>query len=167
MPRVGGQYQTISCSYIHGVTDRHTPTHTCRDRPLPFSLENGGALDLNIRVERESLDRNTSTSRLALAHRERIFPCTPDTRGWGSSGGKKGGRGGQIQSGDAGEVLVLRSARLDVAPVQGVDLVHLGEVIHVGQEHVDLDDVLEASASGLQDGLQVLDALVLDSYVSS
>lgn len=55
----------------------------------------------------------------------------------------------------------VRSARLDVAPVGAVDLVHLGKVAHVGQEDVDLDDLLQASAGSLEDGRQVLDALVL------
>ena len=54
-----------------------------------------------------------------------------------------------------------RSARLDVAPVGGVDLVHLGEVVHVGKENIDLDDLLEAGASCLKNGRKVLDALVL------
>lgn len=55
----------------------------------------------------------------------------------------------------------LRSAGLDVAPVGAVDLVHLGKVGHVGEEDVDLDDLLEGGAGGLEDGRQVLDALVL------
>lgn len=60
-----------------------------------------------------------------------------------------------------GEQMNLRSAGLDVAPVGAVDLVHLGKVAHVGQEDVDLDDLLEAGAGGFEDGGQVLDALVL------
>lgn len=54
-----------------------------------------------------------------------------------------------------------RPAGLDVAPVRAVHLVHLGKVAHVGQEDVDLDDLFEAGAGGLEDGGQVLDALVL------
>lgn len=50
---------------------------------------------------------------------------------------------------------------LDLAPVLRVDLVHGGKVGHVGDEDIDLDDVLDGGASSLEDGLQVLDALVL------
>ena len=55
----------------------------------------------------------------------------------------------------------VRPAGLDVASVGRVDLVHLGKVLHVGEPDVDLDDLLEGGASGLEDGLEVLDALVL------
>lgn len=55
----------------------------------------------------------------------------------------------------------LRSAGLDVAPVGAVDLVHLGKVGHVGEEDVDLDDLFEGGTGLLEDGRQVLDALVL------
>jgi hypothetical protein len=54
-----------------------------------------------------------------------------------------------------------RSARLDVSPVRGVDLIHLGKVVHVGQEDVDLDDIAEIGSGSLKDCAQVLDALVL------
>jgi hypothetical protein len=37
-------------------------------------------------------------------------------------------------------------------------LVHLGEVTHVGQEDVDLDDFLDRSSGLLKNGLQVLEA---------
>lgn len=56
-----------------------------------------------------------------------------------------------------------RSYGLDITPVGAVDLVHLGKVGHVGEEDVDLDDVVEVGAGGLEDGGQVLDALVLQS----
>lgn len=55
----------------------------------------------------------------------------------------------------------LRAAGLDIAPVGAVDLVHLGKVGHVGDEDVDLDDLFEGGAGGLENGFQVLDALVL------
>lgn len=55
----------------------------------------------------------------------------------------------------------LRSAGLDITPVGGVNLVHLGKVVHVGEEDVDLDDLLQAGAGGLKNGREVLDALVL------
>jgi hypothetical protein len=54
-----------------------------------------------------------------------------------------------------------RSAGLDLAPVGAVDLVHLGKVGHVGQEDVDLDDLVERGAGGFENGRQVLDALML------
>ena len=57
--------------------------------------------------------------------------------------------------------LHVRPAGLDVAPVGLVDLVHGGEVVHIGEEDVDLDDVLDGGAGLLEDGRQVLDALVL------
>lgn len=59
------------------------------------------------------------------------------------------------------QIKYLRSAGLDVAPVGAVDLVHLGKVGHVGQEDVDLDDLFERGAGGLENGRQVLDALML------
>lgn len=55
----------------------------------------------------------------------------------------------------------VRAAGLDVAPVGHVNLVHLGKVVHGGEEDVDLDDLFEGGAGGLEDGLEVLDALVL------
>lgn len=55
----------------------------------------------------------------------------------------------------------LRAARLDVTPVGGVNLVHLGKVVHAGKEDVDLDDLVEGGTGSLEDGLEVLDALVL------
>jgi hypothetical protein len=39
--------------------------------------------------------------------------------------------------------------------------VHLGKVIHVGQENIDLDDLGDVGAGLLEDVGQVLDALVL------
>lgn len=55
----------------------------------------------------------------------------------------------------------LRPAGLNIAPVGHVDLVHGGKVIHVGEEDVDLDDIVDGGARGLKNGRQVLDALVL------
>lgn len=60
-----------------------------------------------------------------------------------------------------------RPARLDIAPVGGIDLVHFGKVIHVGEEDVDLDDLFNARASGFEDGREVLDALVLVDSLAS
>ena len=54
-----------------------------------------------------------------------------------------------------------RAARLDLSPVGAVDLIHLGKVGHVGEEHVDLDDILDGGAGGLENGGEILDALVL------
>ena len=58
------------------------------------------------------------------------------------------------------EVVDSRPARLDITPVGGVDLVHGSKVVHAGEEDVDLDNVVKAGASGLKDGLEVLDAAV-------
>lgn len=41
-----------------------------------------------------------------------------------------------------------------------VRAVHLSEVVHSGDEHVDLDDLLERGSSGLENGRQVGDALL-------
>lgn len=57
--------------------------------------------------------------------------------------------------------MCLRARGLDVAKVLDIDLVDLGKVVNVGEEDVDLDDLFEAGAGGLEDGAQVLDALVL------
>lgn len=37
----------------------------------------------------------------------------------------------------------IRAGRLDVSPVLGVDFVHFGKVGHVGEEDVDLDDLVD------------------------
>lgn len=58
----------------------------------------------------------------------------------------------------------VRPAGLDVAPVLHVDLVHLGEVAHVVNEDVDLDDVLDRRSRGFKHGLQVLDDAVLREW---
>lgn len=55
----------------------------------------------------------------------------------------------------------LRAARLDIAPIGHVHLVHLGKVVHVGEKDVDLDDLVDTSARSLEDGGQVFDALML------
>lgn len=60
-----------------------------------------------------------------------------------------------------------RSARLDITPVGGIDLVHLGKVVHAGEEDVDLDNLVNAGASGLEDGSEVLDALMLAKRLAS
>jgi hypothetical protein len=54
-----------------------------------------------------------------------------------------------------------RPARLHITPVLHVDRVHLGEVIHVGQEDIDLDDLVDIGTGFLENVAQVLDALVL------
>lgn len=41
-----------------------------------------------------------------------------------------------------------------------VGAVHLSEVVHGGDEHVDLDDLLEGGSGGLEDVRQVGDALL-------
>lgn len=57
----------------------------------------------------------------------------------------------------------LRPAWLHITPVSHVDLVHLGKVIHAGQEDIDLDDLVDVGTGGLENSRQVLDTLVLDS----
>ena len=58
----------------------------------------------------------------------------------------------------------LRPDGLDLAPVLRVHLIHSSKVSHVGDEDIDLDDVLKGGASGLEDGAEVLDALVLEGH---
>lgn len=41
-----------------------------------------------------------------------------------------------------------------------ISSVHLGEVVHGGDEDVDLDDALEGGTGGLEDGGEVLAALL-------
>jgi hypothetical protein len=39
-----------------------------------------------------------------------------------------------------------------------IDRIHLREVIHASQEHIDLDDLVDIGACGFEDGREVLDA---------
>lgn len=55
----------------------------------------------------------------------------------------------------------LRPAGLHIAPILAIHLVHLGKVVHVGQEHVHLDDIVDGAPGGIEDSGQVLDTLVL------
>ena len=55
----------------------------------------------------------------------------------------------------------VRAAGLDVSPVGDVDLVHLGKVVHAGEEDVDLDDLFDCGAGGLD--CDLLGVLALDS----
>lgn len=55
----------------------------------------------------------------------------------------------------------LRAGWLNVSPILGVDFVHFGKVGHVGEEDVDLDDLVDVRAGRLENGAKVLDALVL------
>ena len=54
-----------------------------------------------------------------------------------------------------------RPRGLDLAPVRLVSIVHGREVLHVGEEDIDLEDGGEAAAGGGEDRGQVADALVL------
>lgn len=54
-----------------------------------------------------------------------------------------------------------RPARLHIAPVGAVNLIHLGKVVHVGEEDIDLDDIVDVGASLLEDSTEVLDTLML------
>lgn len=55
----------------------------------------------------------------------------------------------------------IRACGLNVSPVLRVDFVHFGKVGHVGEEDVDLDDLVDVRAGRLENGAEVLDALVL------
>ena len=66
---------------------------------------------------------------------------------------------GQLVHGDAGTGGLVDEVLL-------VLVVHGGEVCHVGQEDVDLDDLVDAGAGSLEDLGQVLDALVLRERTS-
>jgi hypothetical protein len=57
----------------------------------------------------------------------------------------------------------IRPDRLDLPPVLHVHRVHIGKVVHVGQEHVDLDHLVDVGAGGFEDVGEVFDALVLPS----
>jgi hypothetical protein len=54
-----------------------------------------------------------------------------------------------------------RAARLHIAPILLVGLVHVGEERHVREEDIDFEDGFEAAVGGLQDCGQVLDGAVL------
>lgn len=54
-----------------------------------------------------------------------------------------------------------RPSRLNLAPVVLVHLVHLGVVLEVRQEDVDLDNIVNAGAGLLQNSTEVADNLVL------
>lgn len=40
----------------------------------------------------------------------------------------------------------IRPTRLNIAPVLHVDRVHIGKVVHIGQEDIDLDDLVDIRA---------------------
>lgn len=150
-----------------------------------ISLQEGSALDLDVGVEGQGLDGNAAVSTIVSNYStlyyyrvrisdNRAFGLTSpvdldeqskvsierEVRGSCEPRGVEGKMGRKQKDGNS------RSARLDIAPVGGVDFVHLGKVIHAGEEDVDLDDLVEAGASGLEDSRQVLDALVLGEFVS-
>lgn len=101
--------------------------------------KNRNAFNLNVSVERQTLDTDAASPRLA----QRKVP-------------------GQTAFDH------LRSGGLDIAPVLRVDLVH-GRIVgvEVGEEDVDLDNIVDGGAGSLKDGGEVLDALVLETPVSS
>lgn len=55
---------------------------------------------------------------------------------------------------------ISRSTGLDLAPVSFVDFVHSAEVGHIGEEDVDLDDLIDVRAGSFEHDGEVLDALV-------
>lgn len=103
------------------------------------SRQHGDALDLDVGAQGQLLRGHAAASHGTSVHHRRPV-C-----------GK--GEGGRKRN--------ARPTRLFLAPVLRVDLVHGREVLHVGEEHVDLDDVIDGRARGLEHVGQVLDALVL------
>lgn len=130
----------------HSGQQFYLSTHPSTDIDPVHRLQHRDALDLDIRVQRQCLDRNASieTSAFSTCIEHTTVKHIRDS----------------IQRGN------VRPAWLDIPPVLHVDRVHLGKVVHVGQEDVDLDDLVDARAGGLEDVGQVLDALVLDSRIS-
>lgn len=56
----------------------------------------------------------------------------------------------------------LRAAReVRLLEVLAVNFVHIAELFHVGNEDIELDDLITARPSGFEHGCQVLDDLVL------
>lgn len=55
----------------------------------------------------------------------------------------------------------VRPAWLNITPVLHINRVHIGKVIHIRQEHIDLDDLVDIRSGGFEDMGQVLNALVL------
>ncbi len=54
-----------------------------------------------------------------------------------------------------------RSGRLDVSPILGIDLIHLGKIIDVGQEDVDLNDFVQTGPGSFENDSEILNALML------
>lgn len=98
------------------------------------SLQRRNAFNLHIGIQGQRLDGNTSISS------ERMV---------------------QIEIGNFCRQKYIRSAWLDVSPVLHIHRVHIGKVIHIGQEHVDLDHLVDIRSCGFEDIGQVLDTLVL------
>lgn len=55
----------------------------------------------------------------------------------------------------------IRPAWLHITPVLRINRVHTGKVIHIRQEHINLDDLVDVRSSSFEDMGQVFDALVL------
>ena len=53
-----------------------------------------------------------------------------------------------------------------LSPVLRVDFIHRREILHIREKHVDLDDILNRGARGLEHGCEVLDAAVLFCFES-
>jgi hypothetical protein len=54
-----------------------------------------------------------------------------------------------------------RPGRLNLAPIVLVHLVHLGVILEIRQEDVDLDNIVDAGAGLLQNSTEVADDLML------
>lgn len=55
----------------------------------------------------------------------------------------------------------IRPAWLNITPVLRINRIHIGKVIHIRQEHIDLDDLVDIRSGGFEDMGQVFNALVL------
>lgn len=55
----------------------------------------------------------------------------------------------------------IRPAWLHITPVLRINRVHTGKIIHIGQEYIDLDDLIDVRSGGFEDMSQVFDTLVL------
>lgn len=54
-----------------------------------------------------------------------------------------------------------RPTRFNIPPVLHIDGIHLGKVIHIRQEHSNLEDLGEIATGGFENVSEVFDALML------
>lgn len=101
-----------------------------------FNLQNSYALNFHIDVQWKGLDRHAT------------LPCQSAF----SMGSTKAPHS--------------RSRRLDVAPISAINFIHRSKVIHVREEDVHLDHLVNRGTGAFQYRGQVLDALMLKFPVS-